>query len=138
MHSQLDQAWWSLRLAFFAGPFLAGVDKFFHVLTNWDMYLSPFFAQFLPISGHSFMLLVGVVEMAVGVMVLVGLTRIGGYLAAAWLLAIIINLLSMGAYYDIALRDLGLALSAFGMARLTEAREASALIVGPAETRIAA
>src|SRR5205085_9075327 len=123
MNDKLNAAWWSLRLAFFLGPFLAGADKFFHFLTDWDKYLSPIAKNMLGGWGHPFMLAVGVVEMLVGIMVLTNWTRIGAYVASLWLLLIAINLVTFGqAYLDIALRDVGLCLCAFGLAKLTEAR----------------
>ena len=120
MNEQMQAAWGALRLAFFLGPFVAGLDKFFHLLTNWDMYLSPIARHVLGNLSHPFMLLVGVIEMIVGVMVITRWTRIGAYLASIWLLLIAINLVTTGQYFDIALRDVGLAFSAFGLAKLTE------------------
>src|SRR5438105_9928406 len=105
------QAYQILHLAFVAAPALAGVDKFFHLLTNWDQYLAPAIERVLPFSGHAFMLLVGLVEMAAAVIVLLK-PRIGAYVVAAWLVGIIVNLLIAGGFYDIALRDLGLCLGA--------------------------
>ena len=121
MNSALRSAWWALKLAFFLGPFLAGLDKFAHLLVNWDEYLSPMGQRVLGNYSHPFMLLVGVVEMAVGVMVITRWTRLGAYIASLWLALIAINLLMTGQYFDIALRDVGLCLSAFGLAKLTEA-----------------
>ena len=127
MNDRLNAAWWSLRLAFFLGPFLAGADKFLHLLTDWDKYLSPMAKNVLGGWGHPFMLLVGVVEMIVGIMVLTNWTRIGAYVASLWLLLIAINLVTFGqTYLDIALRDVGLCLCAFGLAKLTEARAMAA------------
>jgi uncharacterized membrane protein YphA (DoxX/SURF4 family) len=81
-----EMGWWSLRLAFFLGPFLAGLDKFFHVLTDWDKYLSPIARNILGGYSHTFMLAVGVVEMIVGVMVITRWPRLGAYIASVWLL----------------------------------------------------
>jgi hypothetical protein len=122
MNSRTETAWWSLKIAFFVGPFLAGLDKFFHLLVNWDQYLSPIARSILGGYSHTFMLVVGVVEMIVGLLVLTRWTRWGAYIASVWLLLIAINLLTTGQYFDIALRDIGLCLSAFGLAKLTEAR----------------
>ena len=121
MNQQMRTAWGALRLAFFLGPFVAGLDKFFHLLVNWDAYLSPIARNVLGNLSHPFMLLVGVVEMIVGILVITRWTRLGAYLASVWLVLIAINLLTTGRYFDIALRDIGLALSAFGLAKLTEA-----------------
>jgi len=112
------QAFHILQAGFVAAPLLAGADKFFHLLTNWDMYLAPTIAKALPISGHSFMSIVGVIEILAGVLVAVK-PRVGGYVVAGWLVGIIINLLLIPGYFDIALRDFGLALAALAMARLS-------------------
>ena len=85
------------------------------------MYLSPIARNMLGNLSHPFMLLAGVIEMIVGLMIITRWTRIGGYIASLWLLLIAINLVTTGQYFDIALRDIGLALSAFGLAKLTEA-----------------
>src|SRR5690349_11207331 len=122
MNDNMRAAWWSLRVAFFLGPFLAGLDKFFHFLVNWDQYLSPIAQRILGGFSHPFMLIVGVVEMIVGLMVITRWPRLGGYIASVWLLLIVINLLTTGQYFDIALRDVGLCLSAFGLAKLSDVR----------------
>ena len=121
MQDRLNSAWWALRLAFFLGPFLAGLDKFFHFLVDWDKYVSPMAQRVLGSFSHPFMLIVGVVEMIVGLMVITRWPRLGAYIASLWLLLIAINLITTGQYFDIALRDIGLCLSAFGLAKLTEA-----------------
>jgi hypothetical protein len=111
------QAYRILHVGFAALPILAGLDKFFHLLVNWDQYLAPLAARVLPVSGHSFMLAVGVIEIAAGVLVAVR-PRIGAYVVALWLWGIIANLLLIPGYYDIALRDFGLSLGALALARL--------------------
>lgn len=113
------QAYLLLHIAFTVAPILAGLDKFAHVLVNWDQYLAPVIARILPGGGHNFMLLVGVVEIVAGLIVAVK-PRVGGYIVAAWLVGIIINLLLAGGYFDIALRDLGLALGALALSRLSQ------------------
>ena len=133
-----ELGWWSLRLAFFLGPFLAGLDKFFHVLTDWDKYLSPIARNVLGSYSHSFMLAAGVVEMIVGLMVITRWPRLGAYIASIWLLLIAINLITTGQYFDIALRDIGLCLSAFGLAQLSPARAATVADIEHRESRIAA
>jgi len=115
------QAYQILRAGFTVAPILAGLDKFFHLLVNWDQYLSPTAQRVLGNFSHPFMLIVGVVEMVVGLMVITAWTRLGAYIAIIWLLLITINLVMTGHYFDIALRDIGLCLSAFGFAKLTEA-----------------
>jgi hypothetical protein len=120
--SRLDQAWWALRIGLGVGPFLAGLDKYFNLLTNWTTYISPLALRILPFSGQTFMHIVGVIEMIVGVAILTKWTRLGSYVAAVWLVAIAINLVSTGMFFDIAVRDLEMALAAFVLARMTEAR----------------
>ncbi|TAM98332.1 MAG: hypothetical protein EPN40_06575 [Rhodanobacteraceae bacterium] len=113
------QAYQILHLGFTAAPILAGIDKFFHLLCNWDQYLAPWVSRLSPVSGHTLMLAVGVVEAAAGILVAVK-PRIGAPVVGVWLWLIILNLLTMGAFYDVALRDLGLALGAFALWRLAE------------------
>ena len=109
------------------GPFLAGLDKFFNILTDWNMYLSPLALRFLPVSGPTFMRVVGVIEMIVGLAILTRWTRIGAYAAMVWLVAIALNLLTTGMFYDLAVRDIEIAIGAYALARLTEVREAALL-----------
>ncbi len=113
------QAFWLLRIGFIVAPILFGVDKFFHVLVDWDRYLAPEFADLFHVQAHTLMYAVGVIEILAGVVVAVR-PRFGAYLVAAWLAGIIINLLLMADYYDIALRDFGLLLAALTLARLAE------------------
>ena len=115
---ELRTSYWLLRVVFGVVPIVAGLDKFTHLLTDWDRYLSPMVRERLPISGRNFMRLVGVIEMTVGAAILKGNTRTGGYLAAAWLLGISGNLISTGKYFDIAARDVNMAVGAFALARL--------------------
>lgn len=122
MSRELSSAWWALRIGLGLGPFLAGLDKFFNTLTDWGMYLSPLAEKLLPVSAPIFMRTVGVVEMAVGLAILAGWTRIGGYIAMVWLLAIAVNLLTTGMFYDLAVRDVEIAIGAYALARLSEAR----------------
>ena len=128
---RLESVWWALRIGLGLGPFLAGLDKYFHVLADWDAYLSPVAEAFLPISGPAFMRVVGVVEMAVGLLVLTRWTRLGAYVAMGWLTVIAVNLATMG-MLDIAVRDLEIAIAAYALARLTEAREEAVLLPSPA------
>jgi hypothetical protein len=120
--SRLDQAWWALRIGLGVGPFLAGLDKYFNLLTNWTAYISPVALKILPFSGRTFMHIVGVIEMIVGLAILTKWTRLGAYVASAWLLAIAINLVSTGMFFDVAVRDVEMALAAFVLARMTEVR----------------
>lgn len=119
----LNSAWWALRIGLGLGPFLAGLDKFFNILTDWGMYLSPTVEGLLPISGTAFMRTIGVVEMMVGLAILTRWTRLGSYVAAVWLLAIAANLVTTGMFFDLAVRDVEIAIAAYTLARLTEARQ---------------
>ena len=118
---RLTTPWWALRTALGAAAFLAGLDKFFNLLADWPAYLSPVAAALLPIDPSSFMHIIGLVEMAVGAAILVGYTRLGGYVASAWLVGIAFNLITTGQYFDVAVRDVVMAIAAFTLARLTEA-----------------
>lgn len=120
--SQINSSWWALRVALGLGAFLAGLDKFFNILTNWSMYLSPVAERWLPVSGHTFMLAVGVVEMLVGLAILTRWTRVAAYVAAIWLAAVALNLISTAMFFDLAVRDIEMAVAAYALARLTEAR----------------
>lgn len=106
-----------LQFGFTVAPIVAGLDKFFYVLTNWDQYLSPLANRAAMGHGHEFMLAAGVIEVVAGIGIALK-PRIFGYVVAGWLGAIILNLLSIPGYYDVALRDLGLALGALALARL--------------------
>jgi uncharacterized membrane protein YphA (DoxX/SURF4 family) len=117
-HDPAMQAFWILRIGFTVAPIIAGLDKFFHLMVNWDQYLAPWIANLVGGNAHGFMMVVGVVEVIAGIGVAIA-PRIFAYVVAAWLLAIIFNLLSIPGYYDIALRDLGLALGALALARLS-------------------
>jgi len=123
LSSGLTSAYWALRIGMGLGPLLAGIDKFFNLLTDWGMYLSPLVEKVLPVSGPTFMRIVGVTEIVLGLAILVGRTRIGGYLAVVWLVGIAVNLVTTGMFYDLAVRDLEIAIGAYTLARLTEARE---------------
>jgi len=118
---RLTAAWWALRVGLGGAAFLAGLDKFFNLLADWPAYLSPLAAHVLPMSASAFMHIVGVIEMIVGLVILGGLTQLGGYVAAAWLVAIAVNLVTTGRYFDVAVRDVEMAIAAFTLARLTEA-----------------
>src|SRR5680860_179766 len=111
------QAFLLLRTVFTIAPIAFGLDKFFNVLTDWEQYLAPWINDIVPGSAHQAMLAVGVVEVLAGVLVAVR-PAIGAYVVAAWLFGIIVNLVSIGDYYDIALRDFGLLVGALALARL--------------------
>lgn len=134
--SRLNSAWWALKIGLGVGPFLAGLDKFFNLLANWQMYLNPTVERLLPMSGTTFMHIVGVIEMAVGLAVLTKWTRIGAYVAMIWLIAIAGNLASTGLFYDLAVRDLEIAIGAFTLAKLTEVRETAVATESPRRTKL--
>jgi hypothetical protein len=111
------QAYRILQAGFIAAPILAGLDKFFNILVNWEKYLAPFVGHL--IAPGLFMAVVGVIEVAAGVGVAIK-PRIFAYVVSAWLACIILNLLLLPGYFDVALRDLGLALGALALGRLSE------------------
>jgi hypothetical protein len=127
------QAFRILHVGFVVAPVLAGLDKFFDLLVDWDRYLAPVATDLLPVSAHTIMLAAGVVEIAAGVLVALR-PRIGGYVVAAWLWAIIVNLLVLGDFFDVALRDFGLSLGALALARLAEAFQPAGPALRPAAT----
>jgi uncharacterized membrane protein YphA (DoxX/SURF4 family) len=135
---ELNAAFWALRVAFGFGPLIAGLDKFTNILVNWQKYLSPAAERMLPVSATTFMHFVGVVEIAVGLAILFGATRSFGYIAMLWLFAIAANLISMGTYYDIAVRDILLGIGAYALARVTEARQSVITLEPSGDYRIAA
>src|SRR4051794_18811221 len=100
-----------LHVGYAALPIIAGLDKFFDKLTNWDMYLAPVATRVTGLTDHTFMLIVGGIEVAAGVLVAL-VPRVGAVVVALWLWGIIVNLFLLGGYYDIALRDFGLSLGA--------------------------
>lgn len=118
---QLHGAWLALRFGLGLMALLAGLDKFFNLLTTWTVYVSPLAEGAIPMSPDTFMHMVGVIEMGVGIAILTAWTRIGAYVAAAWLLAIALNLVTTGMFFDVAVRDVILAISAYTLARMTEA-----------------
>jgi len=120
---KLNAPYWALRWTYGLVPLLAGLDKFFNLLTDWPKYLSPSIAALLPVAPSAFLHLVGIVEIVVGLAVLTRFPRLGAYVASAWLVLIALNLLAAGTF-DVAVRDLAMAVGAFTLARLDEARGA--------------
>ena len=118
-HSPTYQAYMILYAGFIALPIVAGLDKFFHFLVNWDQYLAPAFAGMLPasVTPHLFMLVVGGIEVVAGLLVAMKPT-VGAHVVALWLWGIIVNLLLIPGFYDVALRDFGLSLGALAFGRL--------------------
>jgi len=113
------QAYRILHFGFTVAPILAGLDKFFHLMVNWDQYVPGLVARVSPIPSHTLMLVVGVIEIVAGIGVALK-PRIFGYVVAAWLAVIIVNLLLIPGYFDVALRDFGLLLGALALARLSQ------------------
>src|SRR5438876_7504042 len=135
---ELNAGYWALRLAFGLGPLLAGLDKFTNILVNWEKYLSPAIQRMLPISAVTFMHIVGGIEIVVGLAILLGASRVFGYIAMLWLWGIAANLISTGTYYDIAVRDVLLGMGAYALARVTEARTSVVYVEQREENRPAA
>jgi len=117
--SRVHQAYQAMHLILTVAPIVAGVDKFTHFLVNWDQYVAPQIAAFLPFSAHTFMWIVGAIEIVAGVGVLL-MPRVFAYVVSAWLVGIVANLVIGGQYLDVALRDLGLAVGAFSLGRMSE------------------
>jgi hypothetical protein len=111
------QAFFALRTVFTVAPILFGLDKFTNLLVDWPTYLAPWIDGLAPGSAQTAMYIVGVVEIVAGVVVALR-PRFGGWLVAAWLLGIIVNLLTIPGFYDVALRDFGLLVGAVALARL--------------------
>ncbi len=118
----LESLYRPLWLTYGLVPLLAGLDKFFNLLTDWPKYLSPWVANLLPVSAQTFMYAVGIIEIAVGLMVLTRWTRLGAWIATAWLVLIALNLVTLD-LFDIAVRDLAMAVGAYTLARLAELRQ---------------
>ena len=117
-HLGADRAYHLLRVVFTIAPIAFGLDKFAELLTDhWDKYLAPWINDLTPGSGHDGMLAVGVIESVAG-LVVAFLPRYGGPLVAVWLAGIILNLVTLGDYYDIALRDFGLLVAALALTAL--------------------
>lgn len=120
---RLNTSWWTLRLAFGLVPIVAGLDKYLNLLTNWEQYLYPLAPNLLHISPVAFMHIVGVIEIAAGVLILTPFTRYAAYIVMAWLVLIALNLVSQGRFFDVAVRDVVMSLSAFVLAKLTEVHD---------------
>ena len=131
--SRLNISWWALRIALGVGPILTGIDKYFNKLADWGMYLSPLATRVVPVSTQTFMDVVGVIEIVAGIIIFTRWTKFGSYLVMAWLLGIVVNLLTMGMFLDIAARDLEMAVAAFVLAQLTRLREESGEPTGRAQ-----
>ena len=115
------QAFLLLRTVFTVAPILFGLDKFFNVMTDWPMYLAGWIDGILPGTAATAMYIVGVIEIAAGILVAIA-PRIGAYVVALWLAGIIVNLLTLPGFYDVALRDFGLLVGALALGRLAQAQ----------------
>ena len=131
---RLNAAWWALRIGLWVGPIITGIDKYFNKLTDWGMYLSPIATKIVPISTATFMHIVGAVEIVAGLIVLSRWTKIGSYIVLLWLLGIAVNLLTTGMFYDLAMRDVEIAIGAFTLSQLTAVREQTMTKHGAATT----
>ncbi|MDD5541567.1 MAG: hypothetical protein PHX83_00155 [Acidobacteriia bacterium] len=127
--ARLNGTWWVLRIVYGVVPILVGLDKYFDKLTDWRMYLNPLATRVIPVSPTTFMHIVGPVEIIAGLIVLSRWTKVGAYIVMLWLLSIALNLITMGMFLDVALRDVGLAVGAFTLAQLSAVRADSASAV---------
>ena len=131
---RLNTAWWALRIGLGLGPIIAGVDKFFNKIVDWGMYLSPLATKVVPVSTATFMYVVGVIEIIAGIVVLSRFTKLGSYVVMLWLIGISINLLTTGMFFDLAMRDVELAVAAFALSQLSAAREDTIAVREPGPT----
>jgi len=120
--SQTEKVITLLKWTYGLVPIIAGADKFMHLLADWDKYLAPAIANILPMSPHSFMNIVGIIEIVAGVLVLIK-PKIGSLVVSLWLIGIAINLLLTGQYYDVAVRDTVMAIGAFSLYMLVSGRK---------------
>ena len=126
--NRLNTGWWALRIGLGVGRIITGIDKYFNKLADWGMYLSPLATKVVPVSATTFMHVIGVVEIIAGLIVLSRWTKLGSYIVMFWLLGIAVNLLTTGMFYDLAMRDVEIAIGAFALTQLTAAREQHATV----------
>jgi uncharacterized membrane protein YphA (DoxX/SURF4 family) len=107
-----------LKLTYGVVPIVAGADKLTNLLVDWKQYLSPVLVDLLPFSPSTFMMIVGVIEIVAGLLVLSKFTKLGAYVVSAWLVAIALSLVTTGKFFDVAVRDLVMAVGAFALAQL--------------------
>ena len=122
---KLDSLQLVLRLTYGLVPIVAGLDKFFNVLTTWQQYVSPTVSRLLPINPSTLMHVVGLIEIAAGIVVLSRFTTVGAYVVSAWLTLIALSLISSGHYFDVAVRDIVMAVGAYSLGVLSHALEDS-------------
>jgi uncharacterized membrane protein YphA (DoxX/SURF4 family) len=125
--NRLNVGWWALRIGLGVGPIITGIDKYFNKLADWGMYLSPVATKVVPVSPTTFMHVIGVVEIIAGLIVLSRWTKLGSYIVMFWLLGIAVNLLTTGMFYDLAMRDVEIAIGAFALSQMTAVREEHAM-----------
>lgn len=123
IHKKVMCSWWTLKITYGLLFVVAGADKFLNMVTQWEKYISPYFLGLSGLTSSDFIHTVGVLEIGIGVLTLSALTRLGAYVTAAWFGAIVINLLTMYTYFDIAVRDIVMAIGALVLAQLTEVKE---------------
>lgn len=123
-YNKLNNIWWLLKLTYGLVPIIAGVDKLLNInmLVQWTQYLSDFGLKIFPVDAVTFMRGVGLIEIIAGLLVLSNMTRFGAWLVAIWLLLIVLNLFSLGLYYDVAVRDIVMAIGAIALAKLTNVK----------------
>lgn len=121
-NNSLSSIYFPLRVTYGIVPLLAGLDKFFNILADWPTYLPSFAAELLPVSPSAFMMLVGVIEIIAGLAVLTTLTRLGAYIVMGWLACIAMTVIAAG-YYDIAVRDLVMAVGAYTLGQVAGLRD---------------
>ena len=119
MQSQLRAVFTLLKFTFVIVPIVAGLDKFTNILTDWSQYLHPSLLEMLPVSAAAFMIVVGIIEIVAGILVWLK-PELAGFVVAAWLTLIALNLLFSGQYLDVAVRDLVMAVAAFSLAKLAK------------------
>jgi len=119
-NEKLDRAFWAMRLGLGATAFIAGADKFTNLLTKWEKYLAPQAKKKIPVRNRSFMRAAGIIEMLVGIGILSPRAKLASYAASAWLLSIAVNL-ALNEDYDIAVRDINMAIGAFALAQMSDA-----------------
>ena len=125
METQIKQLQTLLKFTYGLVPVVAGADKFTNILTNWEQYLNPGIKQMLPFGEHSFMMIVGVIEIVAGIIVLAK-PRIGAWIVSAWLVLIALTLIFSGHYLDVAVRDIVMAIGAFVLAKLSAVTDRAA------------
>jgi hypothetical protein len=125
-NDRLNVSWWALKIALGVGPIITGIDKYFNKLTDLGMYLSPLATKAVPVSNATLMHAIGLIEIIAGLIVLSRWTQIGSYIVMFWLLGVAVNLITTGMFYDLAMRDVEIAIGAFVLSQLTAVREQQA------------